>query len=88
MHVPSRCFANLYYCCLLLLLSLLSLSSWNFVENVVLEREHGVPRTLSCVLYCIESEFEQIIPKIRFIDLYLVFPTNCRIVLLPHIQAL
>ena len=33
------------------------------MENVVLEREHGVPRTLSCVLYCIESEFEQIIRK-------------------------
>ena len=35
------------------------------MENVVLEREHGVPRTLSCVLYCIESESEQIIRKIR-----------------------
>ena len=47
--------------------------------------------------YCIESEFEQIITKRRwsikdnttnctvsFIDLYLVFPTNFRIVLLPH----
>ena len=46
--------------------------------------------------YCIESEFEQIITKRRwsikdnttnctvsFIDLYLVFPTNFRIVLLP-----
>ena len=42
--------------------------SSNFVEKVVLEREHGVQDAISsllpCILYCLEGEFEQIITKI------------------------
>ena len=40
--------------------------SSNFVEKVVLEREHGGQDGISCLLpyYCIESEFEQIITKL------------------------
>ena len=43
--------------------------SSNFVEKVVLEREHGgqdaISCLLPCILYCLEGEFEQIITKIR-----------------------
>ena len=75
----------------------------NFVEKVVLEREHGgrdaISYLLPCVLYCMEGEFEQIVMKLNFvwalrttttncrvsfIYFYSVFPTNFRIVFLPH----
>ena len=36
----------------------------NFVENVVLEREHGGGDAL-CALYCMEGEFEEIIMKLE-----------------------
>ena len=43
--------------------------SSNFVEKVVLEREHGGQDGISCllprVLYCMESEIEPIITNIR-----------------------
>ena len=44
----------------------------NFVEKVVLEREHGgraraaIWCLLPCVLYCMEGEFEEIIMKLRW----------------------
>ena len=43
--------------------------SSNFVEKVVLEREHGgqdgISCLLPCLLYCMESKIEQIITNIR-----------------------
>ena len=47
---------------------------------------------LSCVFYGMEDEFEQIITKQLtadyYINFYSVFPTNFRIVLLPHTNTL